>query len=281
MKKISFSTAHGSTAHGVRRLTGVALLLAAWFAVPAFAQETSKQPPTQAKMQEKTQAKPVSPGVAGVGAGEASGAAGEDDIDPVFKKAFRDFYDTYRLGPADELAVRVLGQPDYSLEKAKISPVGRLYHPLLGDVEVAGFTVEQLSQKLTQDLSQFVINPKVSVALLEANSAKVGVLGDVANPGIVVMTRPMTVLDALSASGGVSDQGSKSNVTVLRQKGYDRPVLVKVNVKRILEGKAGPEENIRLLAGDTVIVHGNTWKKVRQITSLIGIGNWLMFLLDR
>ena len=272
MKKISFSNAHG-----VRRLTGAALLLAVWVAVPTFAQETSKQPLTPAR--------PVSSGVARVGAGEASvpavPAGTEDAIDPVFKKAYRDFYDTYRLGPADELAVRVLGQPDYSLEKAKISPVGRLYHPLLGDVEVAGLTVEQLSQKLTQDLSQFVLNPKVSVALLEANSAKVGVLGDVASPGIVVMTKPMTVLDALSASGGVSDFGNKSNVTVLRQTGYDRPVLVKVNVKRILEGKAGPEENIRLQAGDTVIVHGNTLKKLSQLTSLFGFGNFLMFLINQ
>jgi polysaccharide export outer membrane protein len=205
----------------------------------------------------------------------------DESVDPFFKKVYRDFYETYRLGPDDELAVRILGQPDYSLEKAKISPVGRLYHPLLGDVEVAGLTVDKLTEKLTLDLSQFILNPKVSISLLQANSAKIGVIGDVTNPGIIVMTRPMTVLDALSASGGVSDFGSKSDVTVLRQSGYDRPQTVKVNVKRILQGKADAEENIPLQAGDTVIVHGNTRKKISQITSLMGFGHFLAFLAGR
>src|SRR5262249_2991366 len=162
-----------------------------------------------------------------------------------------DFYDTYRLGPDDQLSVRVFGQPDYSLEKVKISPVGRIYHPLLGDVEVAGLTVDRLTEKLTVDLSQYIIDPKVSISLIEGNSAKIGVLGDVVHPGIVVMTRPMTVLDALSASGGVSDFGSKTNVTILRQTGYERSQMLKVNVKKILEGKADTEENLRLQAGDT------------------------------
>jgi polysaccharide biosynthesis/export protein len=202
-------------------------------------------------------------------------------LDPFFKKVYRDFYETYRLGPDDELAVRVVGQPDYSLERVKISPVGRLYHPLLGDTEVAGLTVEKLTEKLTVDFSQFIINPKISVSLLQANSAKIGVIGDVTHPGIVVMTRPMTILDALSASGGVSDFGSKSDVTVLRQSGYERPQMLKVNVKRILQGKADVEENIALQAGDTIIVHGNARKKLSQFTSLMGFGHFLAFLAGR
>jgi polysaccharide biosynthesis/export protein len=205
----------------------------------------------------------------------------DEATDPYFRKVYREFYDSYRLGPDDELAIRILNQPDYTLEKVKISPVGRIYHPLLGDVEVAGLTVDRLTEKLTAQFSQYIINPKLSVSLLEANSAKVGVLGDVAHPGIVVMTRPMTVLDVLTASGGVSDLGSKSNVTILRQRGDDRPQTVNVNVKRILEGKANTEENLRLQAGDTIIVHGNKRKKMSQITSLLGFGGFMSFLIGR
>jgi polysaccharide export outer membrane protein len=205
-------------------------------------------------------------------------ADSSENLDPFFKKVYRDFYDTYRLGPDDELALRIVGQPDYSLERVKISPVGRLYHPLIGDVEVAGLTVEKLTEKLTIDFSQFIINPKISISLLQANSAKIGVIGDVTHPGILIMSRPMTVLEALSASGGVSDFGSKSDITILRQNGYDRPQMIKVNVKRILQGKADVEENIALQAGDTIIVHGNARKKFAQITSMLGFGNFLAFL---
>ncbi len=198
--------------------------------------------------------------------------------DQIFKGLYLEFYDTYRLGPADEIAIRVAGQPDYTIERAKISPTGSVYHPLLGDLEVAGLTVPQLIERLTSELNEYLINPKVSAALLEANSAKIGVLGDVIHPGILVMNRPMSVLEAIAASGGFADTGDKSGVTVLRQLRDGRAQTLKVNVKRILEGKAMAEENIGLQAGDTVIVNGNAKKKLAYIVSLAGFGSFLSFI---
>ena len=116
------------------------------------------------------------------------------------------------------------------------------------------------------------------MSLLEANSAKIGVLGDVLHPGILIMNKPMNVLEAITASGGVADSGDKSGVIVLRQTRDGRAQTFKVNVKRILEGKAGAEENVSLQAGDTVIVNGNTKKKVAYILSLAGFGSFLSFI---
>jgi polysaccharide export outer membrane protein len=206
----------------------------------------------------------------------AAGQTSEDD--QFFRGIYREFYDTYRLGPSDEIAIRVAGQPDYTIEKAKVSPTGSVYHPLLGDMEVAGMTVPRLTKRLTEDLSEYLINPKVSVSLLEANSAKIGVLGDVLHPGILVMNKPMNVLEAITASGGVADTGDKSGVVVLRQTRDGRAQTFKVNVKRILEGKAGVEENVPLQAGDTVIVNGNKKKKMAYILSLAGFGSFLSFI---
>lgn len=209
---------------------------------------------------------------------QPASAIPSDPGDDYFRGIYRDFYNSYKLGPEDQLALRVKGQPDYSVEQVTVSPVGRIYHPLLGDLDVAGMTVPKLTEKLTLELSQYIIDPQVSLSLLSANSAKIGVLGDVSHPGVLVMSKPMTVLDAISASGGVADTGSKSDVTVLRQMGGARSVTLKVNVKRILEGKAGAEENFTLQAGDTIIVHGNTRKKMANITSMLGFGNFLWFL---
>jgi len=206
---------------------------------------------------------------------DAGQISGDDQF---FKGIYQEFYDTYRLGPADEIAIRVAGQPDYTLEKAKVSPTGNIYHPLLGDVDVAGVTIPQLIERLTRDLSEYLKKPKVSVELLEANSAKIGVLGDVLRPGILVMNKPMSVLEAITASGGFADTGDKSGVLVLRQLRDGHPQTLKVNVKRILEGKAGAEENIGLQAGDTVIVNGNTRKKMTYILSLAGFGSFLTFI---
>jgi polysaccharide export outer membrane protein len=203
------------------------------------------------------------------------------ETDPYFKNIYRGFYSTYKLGPADEVAIRIVGQPDYTLEKAQVSPVGRLYHPLIGDVEVAGLTVSQLTEKLTLEFGQYIREPRVSVSLITANSSMIGVLGDVIRPGIVVMSRPMTVLDAISASGGVSDLGSQSNITLVRRGNDGNMRTMKVNLKRVLDGKAGAEDNVALQAGDTLIVHGNAKKKIGFVTSMLGFGRFIDFIVRR
>jgi polysaccharide biosynthesis/export protein len=208
----------------------------------------------------------------------ASSAGQTSEDDQLFRGLYREFYDTYRLGPADEIAIRVTGHPDYTIERVKVSPTGSVYHPLLGDMEVAGMTVPRLTRRLTEELGEYLVGPKVSVSLLEANSAKIGVLGDVLHPGILIMNKPMNVMEAITASGGVADTGDKSGVIVLRQTRDGRAQTFKVNVKRILEGKAGVEENITLQAGDTVIVNGNTKKKMTYILSLAGFGSFLSFI---
>ncbi|MFL6277580.1 MAG: polysaccharide biosynthesis/export family protein [Blastocatellia bacterium] len=204
-----------------------------------------------------------------------------DNADPYFKTIYRDFYERYQIGPADALAVHVVGQPEYTLEKVVVSPVGRLYHPLVGDVEVVGLTIAGATEKLRLALAEYIRDPRVNVSLLEANSAKVGVLGDVTHPGIIVMMRPMTVLEAISQAGGVTDFGSKSDIILLRQSGEGAMRTIKVNLKRVMEAKASPEENPQLQAGDTLIVHGNFKKTLATITQLAGFGSFVRIVSGR
>jgi protein involved in polysaccharide export with SLBB domain len=200
------------------------------------------------------------------------------DDTQVFELLYENFRRTYRLGPADEIAIRVRLEPDYSIERAKISPDGRVFHPLLGEVLVAGLTVEQLMKKLAQDLRRYIKEPEVSVQLLEAKSAKIGVLGEVARPGILVMSEPLTVLDAITMSGGFARTGSRNNVSLVRQGRDGRYHEHKIDVKKLLAGKADVEENLPLQPGDTVIVHGNFLKKLEYVTTLSGFTQFLTFV---
>jgi polysaccharide export outer membrane protein len=195
-----------------------------------------------------------------------------------FERIYSDFYNNYRLGRGDEIAIRLVGEPDYSIERTKISSIGRIYHPLVGDIGVVGLTVDELTHKLTSDFSEYIVNPRVSVQLLEAQGAKIGVLGEVYKPGILMMTEPMTILNAIVSAGGVSGYGSKSAVTLLRQNNDGSLRTVSVNLKRILQGKADPDENLTLRAGDTVVVHGNLRKKIADITNLGIVSQFLAFL---
>jgi protein involved in polysaccharide export with SLBB domain len=198
--------------------------------------------------------------------------------DQYFKNIYRQFSETYKLGPDDEIAVRVYGHPEHSLERVKVSPMGTIYHNLLGEITVVGVTVPDLKTRFIKDLGEFLVDPKVNVELIEAKSAKIGVLGDVLHPGIVLLSRPMRIVDVISAAGGISDTGDKDDVEVLRQLPDGNSHRLKVNLKRIYEGKSKPEDNIPIQGGDLVIVHGNTWKSVTKIMSLTGIGGFLSFI---
>jgi polysaccharide export outer membrane protein len=210
---------------------------------------------------------------AATAAAQTTTVAPADANDSYLDKIFRVFNDNYRLGPGDEISVRIKGQPAYSMEKAKVSPTGTIYHELVGEVSVVGLTMSQVTELLTNDLSEYLKNPQVSVQLVEAASAKVSVFGEVHHPGIVVMSRPMRLLDAISEAGGFSDTGKQSSVEVLRQYPNGNRVPMRIDVKKYLQGKGNPESNIPLQAGDLVVVHGNTRKTLGNIGAIAGVGS--------
>lgn len=207
----------------------------------------------------------------GAGPVEAQSPGGATQLYP--DKTLLTFNDNYRLGPGDEISVRIKGQPTHSLEKTKISPTGTIYHELVGEISVAGMTTNQVTERLTNDLSEYLKNPQVSVQLVEAASVKISVFGEVRRPGAIVMSRPMRLLDAISEAGGFADTGSKSSVEVLRQHPNGARVPMRIDVKKYLEGKGSPESNITLQAGDLVVVHGNTTKTLRTIGAFAGLGS--------
>lgn len=216
--------------------------------------------------------------VASSGAGTVEAKSPPDAISPYLEKIFRIFNENYRLGPSDEISIRIKGQPAYSLEKTKVSPTGSIYHELVGEVTVVGLTTSQVTERLTNDLSEYLKNPLVSVQLVEAASARISVFGEVHRPGVVVMSRPMRLLDAISEAGGFADTGKKSSVEVLRQDPDGTRVPMRIDVKKYLKGKGSPESNIPLQAGDLVVVHGNTRKLLGTIGAIAGLGSFVSII---
>jgi polysaccharide export outer membrane protein len=201
----------------------------------------------------------------------------EAAIQSQINSVYSTFYSSYRLGPGDILGIYIDRHPEDSLPRVTVSPVGQIYFPLLGNVSVVGRTLPQLQQYFSTAVAEFIREPRVTVALLESQSSKIGVLGDVRTPGVLPMGRPMRVLDAITAAGGILDTGSQK-VSILRQYEDGRVQMLAVDVKKILKGKASPEENAYLRAGDTIIVHGNLFKKITKVSSLVGLTTLVTFL---
>lgn len=183
---------------------------------------------------------------------------------------YNDFFTTYRLGPEDVISVKVFGQERYSRDNITIPPNGRISLVLIpGGVVVKGKTVEEVAEIIRQKYDEFIINPDVNVYLEKAMSYRYSILGDVAQPGIRPLSRQMTVREALAEAGGVLSTGDSSKVSVLRKQPDGTPAIIKVNIKKIMQGKLA--DDAYLQPGDQVYVPGNRMKKLKPIFDMLPI----------
>ncbi len=183
---------------------------------------------------------------------------------------YNNFFTTYRLGPEDVISVNVFAQERYSKQGIVIPPSGRIYLALIPEgIFVNGKTVDQVSELVKKRYDEYIIDPQVSVALDRAGSYRYSVVGDVAQPGIRLMTRRLSVTEALAESGGVLQTGNKSKVYVLRKQANGNLQPIPVNVSAIYKGQA--PDSVYLQPGDQVIVPGNKWKTFDKVASFLPI----------
>jgi len=183
---------------------------------------------------------------------------------------YNNFFSTYRLGPEDVISVSVFGQDRYSRSGITIPPSGRISLALIADgIFVNGKTVEEVAELIRQRYDEYIIDPQVTVSLDKASSYRYSVIGDVAQPGIRLMSHRMTVTEALAEAGGVLQTGDRSKVVVLRRQTNGILARIPVNVSAIYKGKA-PDTTF-LVPGDQVIVPGNKLKTIDKIMSYFSI----------
>ena len=183
---------------------------------------------------------------------------------------YNNFLSSYHIGPEDVISVTVLGQERYSKANITVPPDGKISYPLIPEgLFVGGKTTKQIQDELTQRLDEYIIDPQITVSLEKAVSATYSVIGDVAQPGVRVMTRRYSIMDALAMAGGILNTGDKSKVFILRKQADGNVRPIQVNIKEIERGRA--KEMAFLVPGDQVIVPGNRFKKVKQWGDLLSI----------
>jgi len=180
-----------------------------------------------------------------------------------FKPYYNNFFSSYRLGPEDIISVEVFNQDRYSRKNIIIPPNGRVSLALIpGGVFVNGKTTAEVEEIIKKKYDEFIINPEVTVSLDKAMSYRYSVMGDVLQPGVRLMSRRMTVTEALAEAGGVLSTGDRSKVYVLRRQSTGFVAPIQVNVSAIYKGKV--PDSTYLMPGDQIVVPGNKMKKVKE-----------------
>jgi polysaccharide export outer membrane protein len=162
----------------------------------------------------------------------------------------------YRIGPSDLLAVTIFQVKDLDRD-VRVNNEGEVSLPLIGNVDAAGRTVDQLEKDIAGRYSErFLQNPQVTVFVKEFSSQRVTVGGSVEKPGIFPITSKMTLLQSIALAGGFDDVGSHRNVLVFRTSGGQR-VYARFDVSQI---EAGEQPDPELTGEDVVVVDTSTGK---------------------
>jgi len=156
------------------------------------------------------------------------------------------------IGPDDVLAVNVWKEPEIS-RPVSVRSDGKISLPLAGEVQASGQTPRQLEIAITRKLEAYIAEPDVTVIVQEIKSQRFNILGQVTRPGSYLLTKPMTVLDAIALAGGVRDFAKQKSIYVLRQNLDGTTARLPFNYKEVIHGK-NPSQNFRLEPRDTIVV---------------------------
>jgi polysaccharide biosynthesis/export protein len=159
--------------------------------------------------------------------------------------------DSYVIGPEDVLDIYVWKETDLS-RKVPVRLDGKVSIPLVGEIQAAGITPLQLKERLIQKFKDYVEVPNVTVTVMEANSFKVYVSGQVTKPGVFVLRSETTIAQIIPMAGGFTEWANQRKILVLRHEN-GKETRITVNYKKIMNGEDF-SQNIKLMPGDTIMV---------------------------
>ena len=157
----------------------------------------------------------------------------------------------YQLHQGDTVMVSVWGE-DTLKQQVVVLPDSSITLPLAGRIEVGGLSTPEVEQLIAGKLKKYLKDPVVTVVIAGIEGNRAYVTGKVLKPGPLIISGPITVLQAISIAGGFDKFADESGIKVIRAKSGTQEVLP-VHYDDILSGK-DMTTNIQLIAGDTIVV---------------------------
>lgn len=158
---------------------------------------------------------------------------------------------TSGLTAGDVFEIRVFEQ-EHLGGTFQVQEDGTIVVPLLGPVNVSGKTKAEVAQMLEQMLADgYLRDPHVTVIMTERENLEVSVLGQVQRPGTFAYVERLTLVQAISEAGGLTEMGQARKVKLTRKGPNGVVGTYDVSVRAITEGRA---PDILLQPGDIIFV---------------------------
>ncbi|MFH2066609.1 MAG: polysaccharide biosynthesis/export family protein [Pseudomonadota bacterium] len=158
----------------------------------------------------------------------------------------------YTIGSGDVLDIITWKEADFSREELFVRIDGKITFPLLGDIQAAGRTPQQLKEDIENQLKTYVGSPVVTVTVRVPGSQKFYILGEVVRTGEYNLVTHLTIIQAFALAGGFTEWAAKDEIILFRiEDGKEK--IIRVNYKKIIKGEDF-NNNIYIKANDTIIV---------------------------
>lgn len=180
----------------------------------------------------------------------------------------------YIMTPGDQLQIYVLGHPDISSTRANsdssytVRPDGKLNFPLVGEIDINGLTVYEFTNLLTKELSEYIINPKITVNVAKLGTTRVFVMGEVSKQGMYELSKSHRVMDALGAAGGFTQKAAKKSIFLVRNRGTAEENVQKLNMLNYMK-KGDMSQNVVLQEGDCLFLTSNHKFTLLNVASFV------------
>lgn len=157
-----------------------------------------------------------------------------------------------RIGAGDVLQIAVWKEPDASVPAVTVRADGKISVPLIKEVEIAGLTPAEAEQMLTEKLSRYIHGANVTVIVTQVHSRKVYLVGGVKMVAPIDMKSDITVLQAITQAGGLTDYAKRRQIYVLRTEN-GKQVKLPFNYDAVIKGEK-MDQNILLSPNDIIVV---------------------------
>jgi polysaccharide biosynthesis/export protein len=158
--------------------------------------------------------------------------------------------DPYTIGPDDVLDLLVWKEPQLS-GRVRVASDGTVTMPLIGQLPASDQTTQQLQNNLTDKLSKFVHDPKVTVRVYNPASCAFYALGEVTKPGRYPLMSGEVLSQALAAAGGPTEYANLRKIKIVRRNSTSE-VEITVDYSAVKKGDLSADVPLR--RADTIMV---------------------------
>ena len=176
----------------------------------------------------------------------------------------------YRIQPNDVVEVHFRYTPEYNLT-ATVEPDGFISIEVVGDVKVAGLTLEEASAEIAGQARTRLKDPEVAVHLKDFVKPHFVVAGEVNHPGTYELRGQVTTIQAIAMSGGFKESSKESKVILLRRLNEEYAEVKVVDLKKLMS-PSKIREDITLRADDMLVVPRNTISRLEPIVRVGSMG---------